>query len=293
MNASIRIAIASLVPFLVTACNPDKNTSSEGQTASQATPDAQRPTAPSPSSSIANESDALSGSLPAGQTDAQTEPPTAPQLSSQPAAQSADQPAPLPAQTQNNAPGQFDYYVLALSWSPEYCNSHPQDSQQCGAKRYGFVLHGLWPQYEKGYPQSCSKQALPQDVKDQYEGLYPNENLMDHEWAKHGTCSGLSPAGYLELSKRTKEQFAIPARYEAPADPFRTTTNEVRAEFVAANPGIPADSISMTCTGSGQYLQELRICHDKAGSIKSCSAAVTAQTTKSCGRPDFLVRSIR
>src|SRR5262249_40589503 len=56
-----------------------------------------------------------------------------------------------------NAPGQFDYYVLSLSWSPSFCETATGNArrQQCGTRPFSFVVHGLWPQYERGFPESC------------------------------------------------------------------------------------------------------------------------------------------
>jgi ribonuclease T2 len=195
---------------------------------------------------------------------------------------------------QQTQPGQFDYYVLSLSWSPSYCATHTSDTQQCGTGRQlGFVLHGLWPQFEKGYPSSCSDVPLPANVKQQYATLYPSPKLMLHEWQKHGTCSGLSPADYLAFSKHTKDSVNVPQRYQAPAQPFRTTIDDVQKDFGAANPGYSSDSISITCSGSGRFLQEVRLCLDKNGKSRSCAADVVKQMRSSCRQPNFLVQSVR
>jgi ribonuclease T2 len=197
-------------------------------------------------------------------------------------------------QAQQSQPGQFDYYVLSLSWSPDYCASHANDTQQCGTgKPLGFVLHGLWPQFEKGYPSSCSNVELPADVKQQYATLYPSPKLMQHEWEKHGTCSGLAPADYLALSKKSKDAVNIPQRYQRPAQPFRTTIQDVQKDFSAANPGYASDGVSVTCAGSGRFLQEVRLCLDKSGKSRSCASDVIRQMRSTCRQPDFLVQSIR
>lgn len=196
-------------------------------------------------------------------------------------------------QNASQTAGVFDYYLLSLSWSPDYCSGHPTDAQQCGAQRAGFVLHGLWPQYDRGYPQSCSNASIPPSVWQQYAGLYPSDSLMAHEWTKHGTCSGLSPEAYFTLSKRLKDGVHVPRRYQAPEQPFRTTIAAVQGEFAQTNPGLPANSITMICSGSGRFLQEIHLCYDKAGNAHPCGADVQKQMNKSCGQPDFLVKSIR
>ena len=69
--------------------------------------------------------------------------------------------APGQEQRQQHQPGQFDFYVLALSWSPSFCQDSEERGrearEQCGLGRpYSFVVHGLWPQYERGFPRSAS-----------------------------------------------------------------------------------------------------------------------------------------
>src|SRR5579862_8734242 len=88
------------------------------------------------------------------------------------------------ANTEGGEPGQFDYYVLTLSWSPSYCLLHPDDRPQCGGKGYGFVLHGLWPQFDSGgYPQYCAADpTLPANAETVGRTIYPSPKLMQHEW---------------------------------------------------------------------------------------------------------------
>ena len=97
---------------------------------------------------------------------------------------------------------QFDYYLLSLSWSPEYCAGSPGggSSQQCGGGRqFGFVVHGLWPQYNRGYPQFCRNTSRVDDnLVEKLLPIMPSEQLIRHEWKKHGTCSGLTTGQYFE-----------------------------------------------------------------------------------------------
>ena len=117
-------------------------------------------------------------------------------------------------------PGVFDYYVLSLSWSPQHCAgpSGTRDSQQCGeGKRFGFVVHGLWPQYERGFPDSCAagSQVAPSIVT-RLLPLMPSGRLIQHEWDKHGTCSGLSQASYFETIEKTFARLKVPDDYKTP-----------------------------------------------------------------------------
>ncbi|AKG23761.1 ribonuclease [Calothrix sp. 336/3] len=192
-------------------------------------------------------------------------------------------------------PGKFDFYVLALSWSPDYCASKGgSDRQQCGeGKKLGFVLHGLWPQYNRGYPANCSTQKLPPEVKKQFPNLFPSDKLYSHEWEKHGTCTGKTPAEYMALSKQYKEAVTIPAAYRKPVKPFRTTVADLKQEFAKANNGMSADSVAPSCSGSGRFLQEVLICFTKDGKLGVCSAEILKRSQKSCGQANLLVRNVR
>jgi len=199
------------------------------------------------------------------------------------------------ATSPRNKPVSFDYYVLSLSWSPNYCATNgSDDEQQCSlGKKLGFVLHGLWPQYNKGYPSNCSTEKLPSAVKKEYANLYPSSTLMVHEWEKHGTCSELEPREYLQLSKNIKESVIIPTAYNSPEKPLRVTVQQLKDDFVAANPGLDASGLAVICSDSGRYLSELRVCFSTDGVSTSCGADVQKDATRSCGNKNFLVRNVR
>lgn len=178
-----------------------------------------------------------------------------------------------------NVPGQFDYYVLSLSWSPQFCATRGKqarpDDPQCGmGVSFGFVLHGLWPQYSaSGYPESCSVGTSPDPALVQRMlRIMPSPRLVQHEWQKHGTCSGLSPDRYFAQAESLFSGLRIPARYQKPSDPVATTTTEFRQELIAENPALPADSIAVYCRGN--QLREVRICYSKDLKPQSCSSAV-------------------
>lgn len=187
----------------------------------------------------------------------------------------------------------FDYYVLALSWSPNYCYTHEnQDSQQCViGKKLGFVLHGLWPEYEKGYPESCSYEGLDKDIESQFAGLYPSDSLMTHEWEKHGTCSGLTPREYLSLTKGLLDSLSIPDAYQEPGQSFRRSANQLMSDFQSVNADLLPSGMTVNCSGSGKYLSEVYICYSTAGQPTPCGKDVLQQGAKSCNRSDFLVRN--
>ena len=156
-----------------------------------------------------------------------------------------------------NQPGQFDFYVLSLSWSPSFCEAAGErgtpPQQQCGARPYSFVVHGLWPQYEKGFPEFCQQ---------------PAPRLIFNEWDRHGTCSGLSPNAYFENVRKARAAVKIPDAYIAPSAPLTVTPDEVEEAFVQANPGLTRDGIAVTC--SSRRLGEVRICLGKDFRFRSC-----------------------
>jgi ribonuclease T2 len=175
-------------------------------------------------------------------------------------------------------PGVFDYYVLALSWSPTYCaeGGDARRDPQCNPRErpFAFVLHGLWPQYERGWPQDCrspDRGYVPRPVARRMLDIMPSERLVFHEYRKHGTCSGLGVDGYFDLARRLHDKVKIPPRFVGLRD-ARTTVApaELMQEFVAANPGLQPDMIVVECGGAGSRLKEVRICFDRGGEFRAC-----------------------
>ena len=114
----------------------------------------------------------------------------------------------------------FDFYVLSLSWSPSYCEAEGEDAnpQQCKAARpYAFVVHGLWPQFERGFPEDCQTDE-PKVSNETLRTLYdlmPSAGLIRHEWTSHGACTGLSQSDYFAVLRAAREKVAIPAAIPA------------------------------------------------------------------------------
>lgn len=186
--------------------------------------------------------------------------------------------APYDRGQERDVPGRFDYYALVLSWSPTYCASPDRDSRdpQCyrrDGRRFAFVLHGLWPQYERGWPQDCETRErpfVPQPLVDSMLDIMPSPRLVIHEYRKHGTCSGLSPEGYYGLSRRLFSSVRIPPRFVLPNDDFTTSPGEVVRAFIDANPGLAPDMIGVACGGPGNRLREVRICFSREGEPIRC-----------------------
>ena len=155
-------------------------------------------------------------------------------------------------------PGVFDYYVLALSWSPEFCHSHATNAQCSG--HFGMVVHGLWPQFVDGYPEHCSTQPGLRDPSSMTD-IMPDPSLVAHEWATHGTCSGLAPDAYFKLVRRAFTSVKVPARLAAPAQIFSMTPQDLKDKFVAANPRLKADDLAISC--GNNYLTGVSVCLSK------------------------------
>ncbi len=162
-------------------------------------------------------------------------------------------------------PGAFDFYVLALSWSPTYCETAARpDPRQCAPGRdLGFVVHGLWPQYARGYPQNCSavERAPTRQAMEIAGEVYPSEGLARYEWRKHGTCSGLDPAAYFRATREARAAVTIPEAFQGAGPDRRLAPIEIARLFVAANRGLRPDMMQVACARDA--LQEVRICLTK------------------------------
>jgi len=175
----------------------------------------------------------------------------------------------------------FDYYVLSLSWSPQYCagGGGRQGVPQCaGERRYGFVLHGLWPQYAGGgWPEFCVRPAAPLSaaIVAKMLPIQPAEGLIRHEWARHGTCSGLDAGRYFEAASRAYRSIAIPEAYREPGRYLTTTPARLAADFAAANPGLEPDAVTAVC--AKQYLEEIRVCLGKDLKPARCGAGLRSR----------------
>lgn len=161
----------------------------------------------------------------------------------------------------------FDYYLLNLSWSPEFCHSHPSDIQ-C-AQHSTFVLHGLWPENNNGsYPENCSTAPGPSDPS-QYSDIYPDAGLLQHEWKTHGTCSGMAPDAFFHLARTAFHSVAIPETLANLNKQISLPPAKILSMFTEANPGIPAGSLAMTC--GSNYLTAIEVCLDKSLHPVACS----------------------
>ena len=172
------------------------------------------------------------------------------------------------------APGVFDYYLLSLSWSPAFCLQSPGAAECSGARRYGFIVHGLWPQYERGWPEHCADAGpLPDAVADRIADLMPARGLVFHEWSTHGACSGLDPADYFDVVRRAYESVRLPVSFTgaAAAAPVERATTAIVRDFLEANPRLPPRSVVATCSGQGvPRLREVHVCLTRELAPREC-----------------------
>jgi ribonuclease T2 len=194
-----------------------------------------------------------------------------------------------------NAPGEFDFYVLSLSWSPSYCeeaaergNSGRSQQIQC-ARPYSFVVHGLWPQYERGFPNYCQRPSprLDRNIMTSMLDLMPAPGLIFAEWDKHGTCSGLSARAYFETTRKARAAVKIPPEYLELSAEKTLAPAEIEEAFIKVNPGLSTSAISVVC--GRKRLSEVRICMSKDLQFRACEET----DRRACRRDEVVMPPMR
>jgi ribonuclease T2 len=221
--------------------------------------------------------------------------------------------------------GDFDYYVLALSWSPTFCNGQhgggdsggydagnrggygggrdyggrqgygrrDPDEQCSGTRPYAFVLHGLWPQYErKGWPEFCqtgNRPWVPGETIDRMLDVMPSRHLVIQEYKKHGVCTGLDPQAYFDAARKAFAGIRIPVQFQEPREPLKLGAEDVEKAFLDANKQLSAGSLQVVC--SRDSLSEVRICLTKDLSPRACSR--NEQERRSCTYSTVTVPPVR
>ncbi|MDZ4792025.1 MAG: ribonuclease [Hyphomicrobiales bacterium] len=182
---------------------------------------------------------------------------------------------PAPARAAGE-PGDFDYYTLVLNWSPSFCATSRRNDNgpQCaGEKPYSFILHGLWPQFYRSYPEFCrtrKREWVSNEIIAEMMDIMPGKGLIIHQYRKHGSCSGLSPEQYFGISRTLYESIKIPERYKRPDAPVNTTPDEVEKAFMDANPQLNADMLAVSC--KGEFVQEVRVCFSRDRKPTKCGS---------------------
>ena len=193
----------------------------------------------------------------------------------------------------NATPGQFDYYLLSLSWSPAFCLESPQSVECQGPRGYGLIVHGLWPQLDDGSRiEHCDvHERVEPWVADGMLDLMPATGLIYHEWSAHGTCSGVDAGSFFRLVRSARAGFTVPASLARPAATLNRPTAALLGELRAANPDYPADSLLVTCTGQDvPRLREVRVCLSRDLRPRACAPDVLHAA---CRSPQLLIPPIR
>ena len=193
-----------------------------------------------------------------------------------------------------NAPGEFDFYVLALSWSPSFCEAAAERGNsgrsqvQC-ERPYSFVVHGLWPQYERGFPEYCQRPSprLDRNIMTSMLDLMPAPGLIFNEWDKHGTCSGLGARAYFENVRKARVAVKIPEEFLQLSEQKTIAPGDLEAAFIKINPGLSNSAISVIC--SSRRLSEVRICLSKDMQFRTCDEI----DRRACRRDEVVMPPVR
>ncbi len=196
------------------------------------------------------------------------------------------------AMAEGETAGEFDYYVMSLSWSPTWCalEGDRRNSPQCEDEAdNGWVLHGLWPQYETGWPSFCTTTARNPsraDTRDEAD-LFGSSGNAWHQWNKHGRCSGLTAEDFYALAREAYSRVERPEIFRKLTKAVSLPASVVEDAFLEANPNLEPDQITITCK-SGR-IQEARICPTRALELRDCGADVI----RDCRMDDALFDPIR
>ena len=198
----------------------------------------------------------------------------------------------LPAHAEDDAAGDFDYFVMALTWSPNWCalEGDARRDDQCDTRHaYGFTLHGLWPQYETGYPSGCrSPQRDPSRAETAaMTDIMGSGGLAWYQWKKHGRCTGLTARDYFTTARRAYGAVRLPEVFQTLNRRITLPASVVEDAFVEANPALPRDAVTVTCkTG---MIQEVRLCLTKNLSPRRCGDDVI----RDCRMTDAVMEPVR
>lgn len=188
--------------------------------------------------------------------------------------------------------GDFDYYVLALSWSPTWCANQgdAQGSEQCDPRHdYGWILHGLWPQFERGYPSYCNTSARSpsRGETNAMADVMASGGLAWHQWKKHGRCSGLTSRAYFAAARAAYNAVVRPPILRKLDHAVKLPASVIEDAFLQSNPDWSADMLTITC--KNRRIQEARLCLTKDFQPRICGVDVV----RDCSMPNAVFEPIR
>ena len=196
------------------------------------------------------------------------------------------------ARAEGERAGDFDYFVLSLSWSSAWCalEGDARDDLQCDDGRgLTFVLHGLWPQYEDGWPSYCRTterdptRAETAAMADIMGGAGP----AFYQWKKHGRCAGLSAANYFRTARAAYDRVTVPGFLSEVSRRLQVPAEVIEAAFLEANPELARDQITITCKEG--LIQEARICLTPDLDFRRCGEDVL----RDCQLQDAVLEPVR
>lgn len=196
------------------------------------------------------------------------------------------------ARAENEKAGVFDYYIMALSWSANWCalEGDARGDDQClPGRRLGFTLHGLWPQYETGWPDYCRTTA-----RDPSRGqsaamadIMGGAGLAWYQWKKHGRCAGLEPEAYFALARRAFAAVRMPEVFGSIDRPLKVPARVIEDAFLEANPGLRPDMVTITCKAG--MIQEVRLCLTRDLELRACGR----DARRDCTLTDAVLGAVR
>jgi len=189
------------------------------------------------------------------------------------------------------AAGDFSYYMLVLSYAPDFC-AEPggnKDPRECGAgRKVGFIVHGLWPQGDTSRgPENCGGSPVSQAVIQATLNYIPIPSLIQHEWTSHGTCSGLNAVDFFAALRKARDSVTLPGDLSQPAQSLQLTPSQVEGKLAGANPSFPATAFRTSCYRDGE-LQEVRVCLNKDLSPRACG-----QSAGECRLPSVTMLPVK
>lgn len=196
------------------------------------------------------------------------------------------------ARAEGERAGDFDYYVMSLSWSAAWCaiEGDSRNDPQCDdGKGLTFVLHGLWPQKEVGYPSYCrtAERDPTRAETAAMADIMGGSGLAFYQWKKHGRCSGLSAPVYYRTARDAFGRVKVPDLFAQVSRPLTLPASVIEDAFLEANPGLTKDGITITCEDG--LIQEARICLSKDLSFRRCGDDVA----RDCRLKDAVLEPVR
>lgn len=197
-----------------------------------------------------------------------------------------------PAVCDGEKAGDFDYYVMALGWSPNWCaqTGDARGDDQCSPRHnHTFTLHGLWPQYENGWPSYCRTGARDPSRAESaaMADIMGGPGLAWYQWKKHGRCAGLPSDDYYALMRRAHASVVIPPVFAQITKTLKLPASVIEDAFLQSNPGLARDQITVTCTAG--MIQEVRLCLTKDLAPRRCGADVI----RDCTLKDAILGAVR